>query len=370
MDWSAEGLLDGLEGDAREARGRLLDALYRDGVPLEELRAAVAEDRLVLIPIERALLGPAQYTLAEIAERGGLPLEATRRRLRTMGITVPEDPDTRAFGDDEVEVVRRGRRYLERGMGFEEGGPVVHLMSGSMARVAEAIRTLFAQTYLRAGDREDDLGLRYGEMAAELTPLVAEDLDYLVRMHLRDFARSDALSIDERAAGRLSESFDVAVAFVDIVGFTALGEELPETELPAIAGRLEDLAGEHIRQPARVVKTIGDAVMVVSRDAAALVEGITSLMDAAGGDPSLRAGIAYGRAVPRLGDWYGPAVNLAARVAQRARPEAVLVAPGVVEVLGDAELERFALSPAGLKRLRGIDEPVPLWRARLSARAA
>ena len=361
MDWAAEGLLDGLDDDARDARVRLLDALHADGVSLEELRAAVAEDRLVLVPIERALLRPARYTLAELAERAGLPADATQRRLRTMGITIPEDPQTRAFGDDEVEVVRRGREYLEHGMGLEEGAPVVRLASGAMARVAEAMRTLFAQTYLRPGDREDDLGLRYGQRAAELTPLIARDLDYLVRMHLRDFARSDALSVDERAAGRLSESFEVAVAFVDIVGFTAIGEQLPETELPAIAGRLEDLADEHIRPPARVVKTIGDAVMLVSREPGALVDGVWDLMQAADGDPSLRAGIAFGRAVARLGDWYGPVVNLAARATARARADSVLVTRPLRDAL---PAERYRFSEAGPKRFKGIAEPVPVLRLR------
>jgi adenylate cyclase len=367
MDWGAEGLLEGLDGPAGAARARLLDALHADGVPLEELRAAVAEERLVLLPIERALLAPARYTLAELAERAGLPPEATERRLRTLGITIPEDPETRAFGDDEVEVVRRGRQYLEAGMGLEEGGPVVHLMSASMARVAEAVRWLFAQTYLRPGDSEDELGLRYGERAAELTPLVAADLDYLVRMHLRAFARSDALSVQDRASGRLSDSFEMAVAFVDIVGFTAIGETLPETELPAIAGRLEELADEHICAPARVVKTIGDAVMAVSREPAALVDGVARLLDAAGGEPSLRAGIAYGRVVGRLGDWYGPTVNLAARMTARARVDSILVTPALADALGEGARARYRFSEAGSKRFKGIADPVPVLRLRPAA---
>ena len=371
MDWAAEGLLDGLEDeDARDARARLLDALHADGVEVDELRAAVAEDRLVLIPIERALLTTARYTLAELAEKADLPLDATERRLRSMGITIPEDPDTRAFGDDEVEVVARGRRYLENGMGFEEGGPLVHLMAGLMARVAEPMRTLFAQTYLNPGDREDELGLRYGEKAAELIPLVSQDLDYLLRMHLRDFARSDALSMSERASGRLAESFEIAVSFVDIVGFTELGEELSETELSGVAGRLEQLADEHVRQPARVVKTIGDAVMVVSRDPAALVEGITGLMQAADGDPGLRAGIACGRAVARLGDWYGPVVNLAARLTARARADSILVSRALRDALDEDERARYSFSEAGMKRFKGIADPVPVYRLRPADRDA
>ena len=71
MDWDAEGLLDGLEADERAAREELLDRLHDQGVTLEELRAAVAEDRLVLLPVERLLGG--RYTADEVEEQTGIP---------------------------------------------------------------------------------------------------------------------------------------------------------------------------------------------------------------------------------------------------------------------------------------------------------
>jgi adenylate cyclase len=371
MDWAAEGLLDGLEDqDARAARVRLLDKLSASGVTVAELRAAVAQERLVLLPIERALASPARYTLAELRERAGTGPEETAQRLGALGVSVPEDPEAKAFGDDDVAAVARVREYTERGIDLEEGVPLVRLMSGLMARIAEPMRSLFAQTYLEAGAREDDLGLRYGERAAELMPLVAADAEYLLRMHLREFARSDAVSVADRASGRLRDSFEVAVAFVDIVGFTALGEELPETELPDVAGRLEALADEHVRTPARVVKTIGDAVMIVSRDPAAAVAGVAGILMGAEADdgPQVRAGVAYGRAVARLGDWYGPPVNLAARLTARARPGSLLVTNAVREALGEAAA-RYSFSEAGMKRFKGIADPVPVLRLRPSPAA-
>ncbi len=367
MDWEAEGLLDGLQGDAREARIGLLDALHCDGVTIEELRAAVAQERLVLVPGERALLSPARYTLAEVVERGGLGLEGTELRLRTLGVTVPEDRAVAAFGDEEVEAMKRARAYLENGIGLAEGRGVMRALSAAMSRVAEPMRRLFAESYLRPGDNERDLGLRYAEMTEKLMPLVAADLEYLLRLHLRDYERNDALGMAERASGTLPNAVEVSVAFADIVGFTALGEEIAEVELTDIAERLEALAAEHVRSPARVVKTIGDAVMIVSRRPAALVEamlGLVAAVSAEEGMPPLRAGIAHGRAVARLGDWYGPTVNLAARLTQRARPGSVLVSNPVRDALGPAEAEPYRFSEAGLKRLKGISEPVPVLRVR------
>jgi adenylate cyclase len=366
MDWDAAGLLDDLDDDARAARVRLLDALHADGATTEELRAAVAEDRLVLLPIERALGTPAAYTLAELVARSRLSAEQVERRLRALGVTVPEDPEARAFSEDDLEAVDRGRTYIDVGMDPVHSRAVVHLMSGLMERTADAVSRLFAETFLEPGVQEDDLGRRYGEMAAALNPLVAADLDYLLRLHLRDHARSDALGMTERASGQLPNAFDVAVAFTDIVGFTALGEELPGEELTDIAERLELLAGEQVRPPVRVVKTIGDAVMVVSRDPDALVDAMVAIVAAAEGDlPALRTGIAYGRAVLRLGDWFGPAVNLASRVTSRARPGAVLVSDALVEAL--RRPEAYTLSEAGRKRLKGISEPVAVKRLRAAA---
>jgi adenylate cyclase len=363
MDWAAEGLLDGLDGDARAARERLLDALHDDGVRTEELRAAVAEDRLVLLPVERAVMAPARYTLAELADRGGVSVEQAERRLRAIGVSIP-DPDAVAFSDDDVEGMQRARAYLEAGMETGELRAVTHLLSGLMARAAGPVRQLFAETFLEPGDTEADLGARYGRMASELRPLVAAELDYLLRLHLRDFARSDALGMAERSAGKLPDSYEVAVAFADIVGFTALGEELPAEELTGIAERLEALADEHIAPPARVVKTIGDAVMVVSREPAPLAAGMVALMAAAtDGLPPLRTGIAHGRAVARLGDWYGPAVNLAARLTARARPDSILVTNALRDALGD-DASSYAFSEAGLKRFKGITDPVPVLRLR------
>jgi adenylate cyclase len=366
MDWEAEGLLDGLEGEAREARRGLLDDLHGAGVSVEELRNAVAGERLVLLPIERALLSPPSFTLSEVAERSGLPRDAVEGRMRAMGVSVPEDPGVASFGEEDVDAATRVRQYMEAGISIEKARSVMHVMSGAVARAADPLRRLFVESYMREGDTERDLGERYADMTRALMPLVVADLEYLLRHHLRDFARNDALGAAERTTGTLRDATAVTVAFADIVGFTQLGEEVPESELSDIAVRLDDLAAEHVRRPARVVKTIGDAVMVVSPDPAALVESMLTLVEAAGaaeGFPPLRAGISHGRAVARLGDWFGPTVNLAARVTQRARPESVLITRSVRDAMGDAT-DRFLLHDAGVKRLKGIADPVPVLRVR------
>ncbi|MDP9385829.1 MAG: adenylate/guanylate cyclase domain-containing protein, partial [Actinomycetota bacterium] len=80
----------------------------------------------------------------------------------------------------------------------------------------------------------------------------------------------------------------------------------------------------------------------------------------AAGLPPLRAGVAYGPAVNRWGDWYGSTVNLASRLTARARPATVLVSEPVRDAVG----EDFEWSFAGTKRLKGFSAPVKAHRPR------
>src|SRR3954468_6439806 len=101
-DFAAAGLLDGLEGEPRAARERLLTRLHEDGVSLEELKAACDEGRLLLLPAERLIGGEARYTAREVAERTGLDLQFLGALRRANGLPIP-DPDAIAFTEADLE---------------------------------------------------------------------------------------------------------------------------------------------------------------------------------------------------------------------------------------------------------------------------
>ena len=363
MDWDAEGLLDGLDPAAREARRALLDELHHEkGVPVDALRQAVEQDRLVLLPIELTLMSAPHHTLAEVARESGVPAEHIAAFWRALGLALA-DTDAARFSEEDMQAARRTRLYLDAGLPPQDILGVLRILSSSMARTAEAARAIFTRNLLQPGDTEAELARRFGEMTELLVPLLVQDLEYVLRLHLREFARHDMVGLAEVDRGRLPDTQEVAVAFADIVGFTELGETLPEVELGEIAERLADLTLERIRPPVRLVKTIGDAVMLVSLQAQPLVELLLELVEAVEADeqmPRLRAGAAWGAAYPRFGDWYGGTVNLASRVAGRARPGSVLVTRPLRDALGDG----FDFSRAGSKRLKNVGEPVEVWRVR------
>jgi adenylate cyclase len=193
-----------------------------------------------------------------------------------------------------------------------------------------------------------------------LGPLVTN----LLNLHLRQMAQSEAINAAERSGGQLAGSREITVCFADLVGFTRLGEEVPPDELGRLAVRLEALASEVAVPPVRLIKTIGDAAMLTALEPEPLLDAALSLLDAAEAEaedfPQLRAGIAIGPALSRAGDWFGRPVNLASRITQIARPGSLLAEREVRE----SAREAYRWSYAGERRLRGIREPVPLFRAR------
>jgi adenylate cyclase len=362
IDFEGEGLLEGLEGKAREARRELLEQLAADGVSLEDLRRAVAEDRLTLLPVERVLEGGGrQYTAAEVAERAGIELGFVLRQRQALGLPVP-DPEERAFGEQDVEAARRmgAIRQVLPDDALLESARVLGL---AMSQFAAASRALIAEAMVQAGDTERDAGLRLAEAARRLAPEVGELLEYAFSLHLREQVRHDVIGRTELRSGAPGAQ-EITACFADIVGFTRLGEELPPEELGGVTGRLGQLVAEIVRPPVRVVKLIGDAAMLVSPDGVRVVDAALSLVEAAGDQgedfPMMRAGLARGTAIARGGDWYGRPVNLADRITGIARPGSVLASAAVTEAAGD----RFHYSFAGERDLRGIQGRVELFRIR------
>jgi adenylate cyclase len=364
VDWEAEGLLDGLEDErARAGRRALLDELYADGVALEELRRAAREDRLALLPVERLLTSEPRYSAREIAERTGLDLDFFLAHQRALGLAVP-DPDEQVYGEEDLRAAKLGRRFRDAGFPNEEALEVTRVLGRGMAGYVEALRTLVGQTFLEAGADEHDLGHRYEDVTRALLPLAGPWLEHAFALHLRELLRNDAVTREQRMTGRMEAAQETAVAFADLVGFTALGESIPSEELGGLAGRLSRLAGEVVEPPVRIVKMIGDAVMLVSGEPGVMVDTTLRLVDATGATadlPAMRAGVAFGPAVNRWGDWYGSTVNLASRLATRARPASVLVTAAVRDAVGEGP---FQWSAAGDKRLKGLSSPVPTYRVR------
>jgi adenylate cyclase len=357
VDFTA--LLDGLEDEDRAARERLLERLAGEGYTLEELSAAIEEDRLALLLVERVFGGA--YTAQELEEQTGLPAAQMLRIRRLLGLPEPS-PEDHVFGEEEVEAAKSITLFLSSGLGEESIAEITRVMGEGMARLAATTAAAFVAAFLKAGDSEDEVAERFASLAEQLIPALDPVLSAAYKQHLAEAVRRGILSSAERETGEAGGATDITVCFVDMVGFTRLGAEIEAQELGGLATKLAELANDVTEPPVRLVKTIGDAAMFVSPDPGALVSVALSLLAAveAADLPSLRAGVASGPALQRAGDYYGHAVNLASRVTGAARPGSVLCTKEV----RDATRDRFDWSYARKHGLKGMPEPVSLYRAR------
>jgi adenylate cyclase len=363
-DFEAEGLLEGLEGGAREERLALLEDLAEDGASTEELKEAVDAGRLALLPVERALAGEGRrYTPEEIAEESGVEEETLRRFLTALGLPNPA-PGEKTLTDADLESAKRVGEFLAIGLPEDGMLQVARTIGMATARIAQANRELIREALIRPGDSERELALRFAAAARHMVPLVAPTLGYAMQNHLLEQVRRDVIDAADLEAGELGTSTDVAIAFADLVDFTKLGERVDAEQLGSVAGRLEELAFSVAEPPVRLVKVIGDAVMMVSEEAAPLAEAMLRLVEAADEEgesfPQLRAGLSFGPTLSQAGDFYGRQVNLASRITGIARPGSVLTDEAGKESAGDG----FRYSSAGERKLKGIKGGVRLYRVR------
>jgi len=367
IDFEAEGLLDELEGEAREARLQLLERLADEGVSLGELREAVEAARLTLLPAERALAGDGpRYTGHEIAELSGLDVETLQRASAALGIPNP-DPDERTLTEADLEAAQRTKAFHDAGLPEEGMLQVARTVGMGTARIAEANRELIVRTLMQPGDTEHDLALRFAAAAEHMMPLIEPMLAYALRAHMLEQVRRDVIGTADLESGEIRGTADLAVGFADLVEFTRLGEEIAPEELGSVAGRFEEMAAAVAELPVRLVKMIGDAAMFVSSEAETLLDASLRLIEAAEGEgeefPVLRAGLAFGPTLTQTGDYYGRSVNLASRITGIARPGSVLVDAAAKDAAG----ESFSYSFAGERRVKGIDSGVKLFRVRRHA---
>lgn len=359
MDFAAEGLLAGLEGEARADRERLLAWLVDEGFSPAQLRQAVAENRLVLLAVDRVF--GATHTAQEIADETGLPAEMVLRIRRLQGLPA-NGPQERVYSDDDIAAARSVRLFRDAGFDDDRIVEITQVLGEGMSRLAAAIVAAFGDTFLQAGDSEREVAIRFSALAQELTPAVGPILIGEFKAHLRDSVQRSVLGLEELRTGEPPRTQDVAVCFADVVGFTRLGGQVGGRELGTVAGRLASLSASLAEPPVRLVKTIGDAAMLVSPDPEPLVGVALALVESFEQEelPTLRAGTAFGAAEARAGDYYGHAINLASRVTGVARPGSVLCTREVRDAAPDA----YQWSSAGRHKLKGVSGPTPLYRAR------
>ena len=332
--------------------------LRKQGATKEEIDAAAVEGQLTLLVLDRLLVpGLPHLDAAAVSMRSGVPEETASMLWRALGF--PDIPDgERVFTDESVEVLRllnerSGSSMFTTSDDVDELVGQVRAIGAALSRVAETLSDQVVEGVVagRAAGLDD-----------EAVALGAVDsLDWQALARLNDFA----LRVQVRAAvlrklltpqlgpGALPE---LTVGFVDLVGYTALSQELNGDELNALVARFETVTYDTVAQlGGRLVKTIGDEVMFVAEEPEVALQIALELTDRTRQDevlPRARAGLACGPALAREGDYYGAVVNLAHRLVEIARPQSVIVAAELAVALEGHD--GFTFQRLRSRRIRGI----------------
>ena len=299
-----------------------------------------------------AVVGPAAFTRGQTCERAGVPEERAVRLWRAMGF--PEAAaDAVLFTEQDVVALRTADALRANGVVDEDGlVALARSMAQALSRLAFAHAGIAAEYVQRvaAGDLEAS-----AHEVAELVPSVQDLVGYVWRRHLVAAAESAVVGLFDAAAA----DAPVAVGFADLVGFTELSREVSQEELAALVERFEDAAASLVTQHGgRIVKTLGDEVLFTAEDVRAGIEVALAL---AGGAEALgrevRVGVAYGPVLARLGDVFGPTVNLASRLTGLARPGTVLVDRDAAQALRDDAA--YDIAPTKRRAVRGYAHLAP-----------
>ena len=298
--------------------------------------------------LEAALLGaPVVLTRQQVTEQVGVTDADAHAIWSALGF--PE------VAPGEVAFTERDVVALRTVVGLRTAGVIdpdtllilARAMGQGLSRLAEAqIDVLRGQSAgLTVEQAMDATALASAEVLPKLESLV-------VHVWRRQFAAATSRSF----AMGLSEGLPVmAVGFVDLVGWTRTSRERDAAELEALLERFEaDTALRVTAAGGRVVKTIGDEIMFVADSIAGAAEVALASVEAHAADdhlPEVRAGLALGPVIARLGDVFGEPVNLASRLTSEARPGTVLVDRQAAEAL--EEVPAFSVQRLKHRSVRG-----------------
>jgi adenylate cyclase len=367
--WAETGVIPDADGDgwtpAAVSHARIVARLRARGHSLQEIRQASAEGRLAYGYIEELFPETSSdLSLDQVSKATGLEPALIERIWASVGFS-PQGLDS--LTREDLQALRYIASVIDAGFPLVAFLQLVRVYGQALSHIADAETRLFHLYVHEPMMRDGVPGLEMSEemehLARDLLPLASPIMDYIHQRYLQHFIEQDVVGhmevdLDEsEELGRVR----VAIAFADLAGYTRFTEEVGEEAAVSTVEHFIDAVNDTLPDDARVVKTIGDEVMIVAQDAQALTDWAVGFQRLFAERPTPRIGVHAGVVLYRDGDYFGREVNLAARVVARARGGEVVVTDTVmdaVQAAGNLEFEKI-----GDVKLKGFDEPRALCRA-------
>jgi adenylate cyclase len=370
--WVSTGVVPLPDGWTQSAiaHARIVARLRARGHSLAEIRQATEDGRLAFGYAEDLLrVEEPDHTLAEAARATGLEPALIERIGSSLGFSTQW---TQQITEDDLQMLRYSAAALGAGLPLIAFLQMCRVYGQALAQVADAEVRLFHlyvhEPLMREGIPGIEMADEMEGLTRELLPLASPIMDHLHQRFLHHFVEQDVIGHMEADLGDTQMDLGrlrVAIAFADLAGYTRLTEEQGEEEAVSAVERFVEAVEHTLPEDARVIKTIGDEVMVVGSDPAALVDWAVGFQELMTERPLPRIGVHYGETMYRDGDYYGREVNLAARVAARSAGGEVVATRQILDAAGPhLDFERI-----GEVRLKGFTEATELFLARLGDEA-
>ncbi|HEY2053454.1 MAG TPA: adenylate/guanylate cyclase domain-containing protein [Solirubrobacterales bacterium] len=357
---------------AAAAQARVVARMRDRGYSLEDLKEAGREGRLAFGRAEELFVEvedeDADLPIETVAAETGLEVELIERIMAMMGTPVGQE---RNLSGADAAAIRLCAEVLGAGFPLVAFLQLIRVYVQSLRRIAEAEIRLFHlyvhEPLIRDGVPELRMAEAMGDLAARVMPLAAPLTEYLHNRYLRYYIEQDVVGHMETGGEQSTAELElghvaVTLCFIDLTGFTRFTEEEGDMEALDVVENFVETVEATLPREATIVKTIGDEVMVVSPDAAALTAWAVAFLGRFDRRPQPRVGIHSGDAVYRDGDYFGNSVNLAHRIVNRALAGEVLVTDRVAATLEGRPSLR--LDPIGEVSLKGFPAPTELFVVR------
>jgi adenylate cyclase len=371
--WARSGVIPDHDGEedwspAAAAHGRMVARLRARGHSLESIRRAAADGRLAYGFIEDLFPTSGDGDVRafdDVVAETGLEPAIIRRVWTSLGLPGSE---LDSLSESDAQALGYIAAVLNAGFPLVAFLQLARVYGQALSQIADAETRLFHLYVHEPLMREGVPGLRMAEamehLAGDLLPLSSPIMDFVHQRFLQHFVEQDVvghmeMDLDGEAdeMGRLR----VTLAFADLAGYTRFTEEEGEEEALSYVERFIDAVSDTLPEDARIVKTIGDEVMIVGQDVRALTDWAVGFQRLFRERPQARIGVHVGPTIYRDGDYFGRDVNLASRVVARARGGEVLVTDAVVD--GCRRPDNLSFDDVGRVKLKGFSEPRTLYRA-------
>jgi adenylate cyclase len=369
--WGELGVIPDYRGRwtrAAAAHARIVARLREQGHSLEEIKRAGDDGRLAFGYVEE--LFPSRggdIELEEAAAETGLEPALIVRIWRATGL-----PSwmLELLDKDDLEALQYMAGVLSAGFPLVAFLQVMRVYGNSLRQLADAEARLFRiyvhEPLVMDGVPATEVAEELAELIGEVLPLATPLMVYLHRHFLQHAVEQDLFATMEadlvRLGGEALGQLRVAICFADLVGFVQFTEEAGDQEALVLVERFVESVEDTLPGDARVVKNIGDGVMIVGTDPVALVSWALGFQEGFVKRARPRIGVHYGETIYRDGDYYGRNVNLAARIVTRSQGGEVLVSEPVYELMPSDP--KLSFQPIGEVELKGFSEPIPLYVAR------